>query len=209
METLYDILEVSRKASPEVIDKAYKILAKRYHPDIKSGEEKLVAEEKMKQINEAYMILSDEQKRKEYDKKLEAQEKIEPEVPEEQNDISEEDLQFLNWQKAYAALNKREQAKLKKKIEREANEEYRKRYEDYFRSLGYEVKHKWTKKEFLILFSIIILIALTFTILWNIPKTHNWMIDLYNNNESIKIIVNIIIGVFRGIEKFFKIVFKV
>ena len=150
METLYDILEVSRKASPEVIDKAYKILAKRYHPDLKSGEEKLVAEEKMKQINEAYMILSDEQKRKEYDKKLEAQEKIEPEVPEEQNDISEEDLQFLNWQKAYAALNKREQAKLKKKIEREANEEYRKRYEDYFRSLGYEVKHKWTKKEFLI-----------------------------------------------------------
>lgn len=87
METLYDILEVSRKASPEVIDKAYKILAKRYHPDLKSGEEKLVAEEKMKQINEAYMILSDEQKRKEYDKKLEAQEKIEPEVPEEQNDI--------------------------------------------------------------------------------------------------------------------------
>lgn len=209
METLYDILEVSRKASPEVIDKAYKILAKRYHPDLKSGEEKLVAEEKMKQINEAYMILSDEQKRKEYDKKLEAQEKIEPEVPEEQNDISEEDLQFLNWQKAYAALNKREQAKLKKKIEREANEEYRKRYEDYFRSLGYEVKHKWTKKEFLILFSIIILIALTFTILWNIPKPHNWMIDLYNNNVPIKIIVNIIIGVFRGIEKFFKIVFKV
>ena len=50
METLYDILEVSRKASPEVIDKAYKILAKRYHPDLKSGEEKLVAEEKMKQI---------------------------------------------------------------------------------------------------------------------------------------------------------------
>ena len=193
METLYDILEVSRKASPEVINKAYKILAKRYHPDLKSGEEKLIAEEKMKQINEAYMILSDEQKRKEYDKKLEAQEKTETEVQEAQNDISEEDLQFLNWQKAYAALNKREQAKLKK---------------NYFRSLGYEVKHKWTKKDFLILFSITILIALTFTILWNIPKTHNWMMDLYNNNVPIKIIVNIIIGVFKGIEKFFKIIFK-
>jgi len=34
------------------------------------------------------------------------------------------------------------------------------------------------------------------------------MIDLYNNNVPIKIIVNIIIGVFRGIEKFFKIIFK-
>ena len=33
MENLYDILEVSRKASKEVIDKAYKTLAKKYHPD--------------------------------------------------------------------------------------------------------------------------------------------------------------------------------
>ena len=73
METLYDILEVSRKASKEVIEKAYKTLAKKYHPDLQTAENKEIAEKRMKEINEAYDVLSDEQKRKEYDEKLEAE----------------------------------------------------------------------------------------------------------------------------------------
>ena len=72
VETLYDILEVSRKASKEVIEKAYKTLAKKYHPDLQTAENKEIAEKRMKEINEAYDVLSDEQKRKEYDEKLEA-----------------------------------------------------------------------------------------------------------------------------------------
>ena len=40
VETLYDILEVSRKASKEVIEKAYKTLAKKYHPDLQTAENK-------------------------------------------------------------------------------------------------------------------------------------------------------------------------
>ena len=67
MDNLYDILEVSRKASKEIIEKAYKTLAKKYHPDVQS-------EEKMKQLNEAYSILSDDIKRAEYDAKLEQEE---------------------------------------------------------------------------------------------------------------------------------------
>ena len=52
METLYDILEVSRKASKEIIEKAYKTLAKKYHPDLQVTEEdKKIAEEKMKKIS--------------------------------------------------------------------------------------------------------------------------------------------------------------
>ena len=50
METLYDILEVSPKASKEVIEKAYRTLVKRYHPDLQAPENKASAEEKMKQI---------------------------------------------------------------------------------------------------------------------------------------------------------------
>ena len=46
METLYDILEVSRKASPEVIDKAYKILSKRYHPDLNQEKKNLLLKKK-------------------------------------------------------------------------------------------------------------------------------------------------------------------
>ncbi len=51
METLYDILEVSRKASKEVIEKAYKTLAKKYHPDLQTAENKEYAEKRMKEIN--------------------------------------------------------------------------------------------------------------------------------------------------------------
>ena len=71
MENLYDILEVSRKASREVIDKAYKTLAKKYHPDLQAPENKQMAEEKMKKINEAYSVLSDDVQRARYDRELE------------------------------------------------------------------------------------------------------------------------------------------
>ena len=64
--TYYDILQVSENASDEVIRMAYKALAKQYHPDILQ-EDPHLAEQKMKEINEAYEILSDPQKRKEYD----------------------------------------------------------------------------------------------------------------------------------------------
>ena len=74
MKNYYEILEVDKNASEEVIEKAYKTLAKKYHPDLQTAENKEYAEKRMKEINEAYYILSDEQKRKAYDEKLEAEE---------------------------------------------------------------------------------------------------------------------------------------
>jgi len=53
----YKILGITEYASTEQIKKAYKTLAKKYHPDIYRGDKKF-AEEKMKQINEAYTLLS-------------------------------------------------------------------------------------------------------------------------------------------------------
>lgn len=70
MKDYYEELEVSRNASPDIINKAYKVLAKKYHPDTTS-ENKLEAEERFKKISEAYETLSNEQKRLEYDSKLE------------------------------------------------------------------------------------------------------------------------------------------
>ena len=67
--TLYDVLEVSEKASEEVIKMAYKALCKKYHPDIYKGDPDY-ANQKMYEINEAYSILSNQSKRTEYDKKL-------------------------------------------------------------------------------------------------------------------------------------------
>ncbi len=61
----YKTLGVDRKASTDDIRKAYRKLAMQYHPDKNPGDKK--AEEKFKEINEAYQVLSDEQKRARYD----------------------------------------------------------------------------------------------------------------------------------------------
>jgi len=62
----YQILGVSKKASGEEIKKAYRKMAMQYHPDRNLGKEKW-ANEKFKEINEAYGILGDPKKRKQYD----------------------------------------------------------------------------------------------------------------------------------------------
>jgi len=61
----YKILGVERKASADDIRSAYRKLAMKYHPDKNPGDKK--AEDKFKEINEAYQVLSDEQKRARYD----------------------------------------------------------------------------------------------------------------------------------------------
>ena len=71
MENYYDILEVSPKASKEIITKAYRTLVKKYHPDANSKNSKPIDDEKIKKINEAYDVLCDEEKRKNYDMELE------------------------------------------------------------------------------------------------------------------------------------------
>ena len=78
MKNYYEILEVDKKASDEIIKLAYKSLVKKYHPDLKEGEEKRIAEEKIKQINEAYDTLSNPTLRSDYDNTL-IEEKISPE----------------------------------------------------------------------------------------------------------------------------------
>jgi curved DNA-binding protein len=61
----YASLGVSRQASAEDIKKAFRKLARKYHPDV--AKDKKTAEEKFKEINEAYEVLGDPQKRKRYD----------------------------------------------------------------------------------------------------------------------------------------------
>lgn len=63
----YRLLEISREASGDEIRKAFRRLARQFHPDLAS--DKTVAEEKFKEINEAYEILGDPENRKKYDLK--------------------------------------------------------------------------------------------------------------------------------------------
>ena len=62
----YEILEIQRDADSGAIKKAYRKQALKYHPDRNQGDKE--AEDKFKQVNEAYQVLSDPQKKSTYDR---------------------------------------------------------------------------------------------------------------------------------------------
>ena len=92
----YQILNISHDAEPIIITAAYRVLAKKYHPDHWRGDEE-EGNEKIRDINEAYEILSNPQKRKTYDKRNDG--KFEHSTNfYENSDISDsEDFKFDDW----------------------------------------------------------------------------------------------------------------
>src|SRR5690625_4725966 len=60
----YEVLGVGKDATPEELRKAYRKLARKYHPDVNKEPD---AEEKFKEVKEAYEVLNDQQKRAQYD----------------------------------------------------------------------------------------------------------------------------------------------
>ena len=61
----YETLGIGKGASQDEIKKAYRQMAKKYHPDMNPGDQE--AEKKFKEVNEAYAVLSDEEKKAKYD----------------------------------------------------------------------------------------------------------------------------------------------
>src|SRR5215216_6408605 len=62
----YEILGIKRDAKPDEIKKAYRRLARKYHPDVNPGDK--TAEDRFKQMSEAFDVLSDPKKRSVYDR---------------------------------------------------------------------------------------------------------------------------------------------
>lgn len=216
MSNLYELLEVSEKASKEVIEKAYKVLAKRYHPDLQEEKDKKQAEEKMKQINEAYTILIDDEKRKAYDIELNAkrQEEIQKKMQENtkvNNEITRVEQEVFNdLQNANMKKQKEEQDKINRKLEEEqkSNMEklqadlqrtYSNAYNNYLRSLGYKIKEPWTLKRFIELMKVLIIFAVIIIFIWFFPPTHKLIIDFYEQNVVLKFIIDIFIKLILGL----------
>ena len=235
-KTLYEILEVSENASPEIIEKAYKTLAKKYHPDLQEEANKSRAEAMMKKINEAYDVLGNEEKRKAYNAELEA--KREQEEFERQstqgfqgyngnmqyqngnyanysNSNANNQNANYNYEKGRLKYEKKLQAeelKQRQKMQDNLNKEYQNAYENYLRSLGYKIKHKWTKENTRDLLITIGILIIVFAILWFIPPTHDWLVNFYESNVILKTIVDIVVaivtGIFKGIWEFITGLFK-
>jgi curved DNA-binding protein CbpA len=212
MKDYYEILEVNIHASKEVINKAYKALAMKYHPDSNPVEKKQWAEEKFKEINEAFEILSNEEKRREYDKRLSAylnQNKVNEEQiknryeeMEKQNNILRQQVQNMknnnygnsqkqnnaqNLNNNYQQTNTASQEEINRQIQNSVNKAYHDAYIQRLKDYGYKIKYKKTFKQQLRDFGInaltIIIVAGVLCALWQIPAIQNYI----KSNEVVKI----------------------
>ena len=189
MKNYYEILEVSKNASSEVIEKAYKALAKKYHPDVYDGNVK-EAEEQFKEIGEAYEILSSKEKRAEYDEKYSMF--IEGNASQNMN-VAPDEGQLQKSAPPSENMNN---------LEEEVYEQYssalnRAYYDAYIQDLknrGYRIRYKQTIQErlknLLALLITICVIALLFFILWHIKPVQNYIMELYNENILVRILLS-------------------
>ena len=92
MKNYYEILEVNPKASKEVMEKAYKVLVKKYHPDLYEGQERIYAEQKLRDINEAYKILTDDFLREQYNLELEKEMQYNIDYGQRENEVEQDNV---------------------------------------------------------------------------------------------------------------------
>ena len=199
----YEILQINKNASPEIIEKAYKTLAKKYHPDLQDEAHKKESEEKFKIINEAYQTLSNPQLKASYDQNM-MDNNISQEQYEEmykQNQILKNELNNLHRQQNNQNANpnnnmynntnstqdtpeKRYKRDLEyeKQLERARQQAYHDAYIQDLKNRGYKIRYKKTFKEYLKnLFALCIAILFLIFIL-NLPFVKSFFYDLAQNN---------------------------
>lgn len=174
----YEILEVNENASLETINKVYRIQAKRYHPDLQENEvQRKKAEEKMKQINDAYNVLSDNNKRKEYDEKLRNQRELEKQ--QEKIDLINE---IQNRNNNLNIQNNINDYNEKRTIKNPITEYEKEENIDKTKNVSVKEKIITNIKATIILVIIIIFI-------YYFPPTHKILVKLYEENYIMKYIV--------------------
>ena len=166
MKNYYEILEVSNKASKEVIEKAYKVLAKKYHPDRYTGDRRNMAEERLKEINVAYKILSDDLLRDQYDNELSKEKQVTAKVNDE------------NYNKKINVNKKTKEKNNKKEESKETYNGIIGLTQQTVRSLIDAIKN--LKSIDMVALGLTILIMATIgVILWVLSFTHDWMYNMF------------------------------
>ena len=208
MKDYYELLEVSQNASDEVIARAYKVLAKKYHPDM-NPENPKEAEAKFKEITEAYEILSDPTKKKSYDNELnfekeakeykekKTEEKVEYEEVDNSNDVTSMDM--------YEEQSIKDSAERIDAILREHENAVEQAYNDAYvnalRSMGVEVTYKKTFKEkvqgFLRLLTFLIIAIVVLFLFFQIPAVKEKVNDFFSNFPIINKAINAIKNAWR------------
>ena len=212
MKNYYEILEVDRNASKEIIEKAYKTLAKKYHPDIHEKNQKVKAEEKMKLINEAYSVLSDENQKAEYDKQLEkntiskelyqelVQENIELKRKMQNNTIANNQYinqQYVNYSQPATNRQTYNQQEYNQKINQAVNRAYHDAYIQDLKNRGYKIRYKKTLKEYGKNLLALVLTILIFLVIVQIPFIKKFFVNMYEDNIVIQVFVDAFKQIFK------------
>lgn len=205
MKNYYEILEVDRKASKEIIEKAYKTLAKKYHPDVQEQNQKVKAEEKMKLINEAYSVLSNEEQRYEYDQQLEentiSAEKYQELVNENielkrkiqnntTNKIQNQNQPNINYSQVYNNSKTYNQQEYNTKINQAVNQAYHDAYIRDMKDRGYKIKYKKDFNYYVRNFVALVLTITIFLVIVQIPFIKKFFINMYEENILIRTFVD-------------------
>ena len=197
-KTYYDWLEVSPKASPEVIEKAYKALVKKYHPDLQENKN-TQSEELIKKINEAYDVLSDKEKRNAYDERLLAEEHERIQIQQNQMRQHHNNTSNIQHQNQNHPTQEELELNYKQQVEAARQQAYYDAYVQDMRNRGYKFKQKKSFKDYLKTVIIILIIFASIWLIWQIPPVRNWINNLAKNNFIIKIIVDIIKGIYEAL----------
>lgn len=191
MKNYYQILEVDRRASKEVIEKAYRTLVKKYHPDLYATAQKKEAEMRLRELNEAYNILSDDFLREQYDFELkkESVRKEENQSPRQNtNDVQNESTKEKTNSKRKTMKKKNDVGtifgiiELIKEIFNTTPRKSKKQNQTRKESKGID------KIDFMALGLTIVVIIIIGIILWLIPFTNGWMRQLLFENPIFKLI---------------------
>ena len=84
-------------------------------------------------------------------------------------------------------------------MQQQYQQKYQKAYENYLRSLGYKIKYKWTWNRVKDLLKTLLITLIILVILWFFPPTHKIIMEFYESNTVIQVIVDIILGIYKEI----------